>query len=147
MSFIKWVFIGMLILPAAEIAAFLLVVHLTGWFWAIAMSFATSVMGVVLLRSTGRGGLERLRHGDGAVHLRTPAAVSMLAGILLILPGFITDLLGAALLIPPLRRSAAMVLARLVRQRRRPPDRRMVDLEPGEWHQIPDHKAGRRRKT
>jgi UPF0716 protein FxsA len=147
MSFIKWAFIGLLMLPAAEIAAFLLVVYLTGWFWATAMTFATSVIGVVLLRSRGRNGLEPLRHGGPALHLRSPAAATMLSGILLILPGFITDLLGAALLVAPLRRWAVIAVAKLVRQRRRPRDTRMIDLEPGEWRQIPDPNAGRRRKS
>jgi UPF0716 protein FxsA len=147
MSFIKWAFIGLLMLPAAEMAAFLVVVYLTGWFWAIAMCVATSVIGVVLLRSIGRTGLEPLRRGHRALHLRTPAAATMVAGILLILPGFITDFIGAGLLVPPLRRWAVIALTRLGRRRRRPRDSRMIDLEPGEWHQIPDHKTGRRRKS
>jgi UPF0716 protein FxsA len=153
MSFIKWVFIGLFMLPLAEIAAFLLIVHLTGWFWAIAVSIATSVAGVLLLRRTGEGELDGLWHAAAgrdrsrALHLGRPAAATMLAGILLVLPGFITDLLGAALLVRPFRQWLARTLAKLVRKRRRPSDRRMIDLEPGEWHQIPDRKGGRSRKS
>jgi UPF0716 protein FxsA len=149
MSFIKWTFIGLLMLPAAEIAAFLLVVHLIGWFWAIAASVATSVIGLCLLRGTGRGALDRLRRAvagnDSRAPQLGPAATTMLAGILLILPGFITDLIGAALLLPSFRRWTAKALAKVVRERRRPRDDRMIDLEPGEWHQIPDRKGGRRK--
>jgi UPF0716 protein FxsA len=152
MTFIKWALIGLLTLPLAEIATFLLVVHLTGWFWAIALSLATSVIGILLLGRAGRRDLERLRQamaGDGsrALHLGSAGPATMIAGILLILPGFITDLLGAALLVAPLRRWTARHLAKQRRKRRRPRDSRMIDLEPGEWHQIPDHKTGRRRKS
>lgn len=153
MSLVKWVFIGLLVLPVAEIAAFLLVAHLTGWFWAIALFVATSIFGVMLLRRSGRGDLERLRgalarDGSQALHLESPGAATMVGGILLVFPGFITDLLGAALFVPPLRRWTVTALAKLARRRRRPPhDTRMIDLEPDEWRQIPDHKRGRLRKS
>ena len=59
----------------------------------------------------------------------------MLAGILLLIPGFITDVLGLLLLLAPLRRA----LARLIGAQA-PPARAdgVVDLEPEQWHRVPD---------
>jgi UPF0716 protein FxsA len=153
MSLVKWVLIGLLMLPVAEIVAFLLVARLAGWFGAIALFVATSIVGVILLRRTGRGDLERLRgalasDASRALHLQSPGTATMVGGILLVFPGFITDLVGAALFVPPLRRWIVAAVAKLARKRRRPPpDTRIIDLEPGEWRQIPDRKRGRLRKS
>ncbi|MEA2937593.1 MAG: FxsA cytoplasmic rane protein, partial [Alphaproteobacteria bacterium] len=59
MSLLKWTFIGLLLLPVAEMAVFLLVAAMIGWLWAVALFVATSLAGVLLLRQTGRAELER----------------------------------------------------------------------------------------
>jgi len=153
MSLVKWTFIGLLVLPAAELASFLLVAVLIGWFWAAALFVATSVMGVLLLRRSGRNDFDRFRaafaqDGIRAVHLESPGLAAMLGGILLVFPGFITDLLGVALLVPPVRRWLAGKLAQARRERRqRRSDDHVIDLAPSEWQQIPDQKRERRRKS
>ena len=60
MSLVKWGFIGLLVLPAAELATFLLVAALIGWLAAAMLFVATSVAGVMLLRHSGRDNLDRL---------------------------------------------------------------------------------------
>jgi len=153
MSLVKWTLIGLLVLPAAELFAFFLMAALIGWFWAAGLFIATSIVGVLLLRRFGRADLDRLRSAfarDGirALHLETPGMATMLGGILLIFPGFITDLLGAALLLPAVRRWAAARFATFARSSRRTPrDDRVIELEPGEWHQIPDRGRRRQRKS
>ena len=153
MSLVKWTLIGLLVLPAAELFAFFLVAALIGWLWAAGLFIATSIAGVLLLRRFGRADLDRLRtafarDGIRALHLETPGMATMLGGILLIFPGFMTDLLGAALLLPTVRRWAAAKLATFARSSRRTPrDDRVIELEPSEWHQIPDRGRRRRRKS
>jgi UPF0716 protein FxsA len=153
MLLVKWAFIGLLVLPAAEIVIFIAVAALIGWLPAAALFIATSVLGVILLRRSGRGDLERFRaafarDGIRAVHLESPGVATMLGGILLVFPGFITDILGVALFLPPLRRWATTMLANAARQRRRASrDDHVIDLEPGEWQQIPDQTRKRRRKS
>jgi UPF0716 protein FxsA len=153
MSLVKWTIIGLLVLPAAELLAFLLMAALIGWWWAAGLFIATSIVGVLLLRRFGRADLDRLRtafarDGIRALHLETPGMATMLGGILLIFPGFITDLLGAALLLPAVRRWAAAKFATLARSSRRTRrDDRVIELEPSEWHQIPDRGRRRRRKS
>ena len=149
MSLVKWAFIGLLLLPAAELVTFLIVAATIGWFFTIVLFFATSAAGVFLLRRTGRDDLDRLRlafsqQGLRAIHLETPGFATMLGGILLVIPGFITDALGAALLLPAFRRWAGGAIGRVAR--RRPQDTSVIDLEPGEWHQIPDQTKKPRRK-
>lgn len=151
MSLVKWSIIGLLALPAAELVAFLLVAALIGWLWTVALFVATSVVGMLLLRQSARADIDRLRHAfaqDGirGLHLETPGMGPVLGGILLVFPGFITDILGAALYLPALRRWAAGKLAtHPPRARRRGRDGRIIDLEPGEWRRLPDQRRRRRK--
>jgi UPF0716 protein FxsA len=159
MSLAKWAFIGLLVLPAAEIVGFLLVAALIGWLWAGILFVATSVMGVMLLKRSGRRDLARLfdalrTDGVSALHLDSPGVASMLGTILLIIPGFITDILGGALFVPTFRRWAFGALATAKNRKKNRdqmrdhgPQHNVIDLEPGEWHQIPDHNRASRRKS
>ena len=149
MSLVKWSFIALLLLPAAELLAFVVVAALIGWLPAAVLFVATSVLGVLLLKRSARADFDRLRaalarEGLRGMHLDTPGAVTMLGGILLVFPGFITDLLGGMLLVPTLRRWLGRKLAAATRS---PRDERVIDLEPSEWHQIPDQRRRRRRKS
>jgi UPF0716 protein FxsA len=150
MSLVKWTFIGLAALPAAEFLALILVAALIGWLWTAALFVATSVVGVLLLRKSGRADLDRVRNAfarDGirAIHLETPGVAPVIGGILLIFPGFITDILGAALYVPPLRRWAAGKLAERAGRTGRRRDEHAIDLEPGEWHHLPDQRRRRRK--
>jgi UPF0716 protein FxsA len=150
MSLVKWTFIGLAALPAAEFLALILVAALIGWLWTAALFVVTSVVGVLLLRKSGRADLDRVRNAfarDGvrAIHLETPGVAPVIGGILLIFPGFITDILGAALYVPPLRRWAARMLAERGRRTGRRRDEHVIDLEPGEWRHLPDQRRRRRK--
>jgi UPF0716 protein FxsA len=153
MSLLKWLIIGLTLLPAAEIAAFLLAAALVGWLWTLILFGATSAAGALLLRRYGRADLDRLRAAIAAdglrgLNLETPGAASMLGGILLLAPGFITDVLGAVLFLPPFRRWAALRWSAAARRRREARrDARTIDLEPGEWRQIPDRPRPRPRRS
>jgi UPF0716 protein FxsA len=141
MSLVKWAFIGVLLLPAAEFAAFVLVAFAIGWLLAALLFLGTTAAGLLMLRRAGRRDFDRFRstlgaQGIRAINLETPGLATMLGGILLILPGFITDVAGALLLWPLTRRLIAAALGRAVKKQRaaRQPD--VIDLAPDEWHQI-----------
>jgi UPF0716 protein FxsA len=141
MSLVKWAFIGVLLLPAAEFAAFVLVALAIGWLLAALLFLGTTAAGLLMLRRAGRRDFDRFRstlgaQGIRAINLETPGLATMLGGILLILPGFITDVAGALLLWPLTRRLIAAALGRAVKKQRaaRQPD--VIDLAPDEWHQI-----------
>ncbi len=142
MSLVKWAFVGLVTLPAAEIAMFVLVARMIGSFWAVALFLGTSLLGVLVLRRSGRADLDRFhaaltKDGLRAIHLETPGLATMIGGILLVFPGFITDLTGLLLFLPPFRRWAAAAIGRALRKRQR--DRSVVDLTPDQWHQVPDN--------
>jgi UPF0716 protein FxsA len=148
MSLVKWAFIGLLTLPAAEIALFLVLAALIGWLWTTILFVATSALGIFLLKRSGRRDLARVADGLAKGGLRgvnrnTRGLANVLGAFLLILPGFITDLAGAALFIPAVRRWAARLIAPMA-QKPKPRDG-VIDLEPGEWRRIPEKQPGRPR--
>src|SRR4051794_39872699 len=77
MSLVKWAFIGVILLPAAELAAFAAVALAIGWVWTVVLFLATSAVGVLLLRHAGRSNVDRFRAavaagGIRAIHLEAP---------------------------------------------------------------------------
>ena len=139
---VKWIIIAILLLPLAEIGAFILVAAILGLGVAFLLMLATTLAGFLVLRRAGRGSIARFRvvvaDSDVAgVQANTGGFLTILAGLLLFLPGFLTDLAGAVLLIRPVRRWCGQTFRRWLR-RRHPGDRSTIDLAPGEWRRLPD---------
>ena len=97
----------LLIVPLAEIAAFVIIGREIGVLWTLAMIFVTAVLGSILLRVQGFGLINRIRAeteagrvpGRELVH----GVMILIAGVLLLTPGFITDAIGFLLFVPAIR--------------------------------------------
>ena len=147
---LRWIIAAILLFPVAEIAAFVLVASLIGLGWAFLLLLATTALGIVLLRQAGRGKLAGFRvavsdRNITAIEGGSDTFLVMLGALLLVLPGFITDLIGLLLLVRPLRRWCSAALRRAVHGHRRNADA-VVDLTPDEWRQVPDRELENRRK-
>ena len=140
---VKWFIATILLLPLVEIAVFALVAAAIGLAPAFLLAAATSVLGALMLRWAGRRRLALFRAivSDTAIHgfeADADGVVLVLTGLLLLLPGFLTDLVGAALLLGPVRRGCGRLLRRGFRDT--PADRAVIDLAPDEWQQVPERK-------
>lgn len=145
---LKWIIIAVLALPAAELVLFIVVAAEIGFLRAFVLQLAISAAGALVLRQTGSARLAELRAevGTGG-RLPGPQGIHVIAGILLLIPGFITDLLGLALLVPPLRQGlGALALGALARWRRAKTPDPVIDLAPDEWRDITTKKPARRRR-
>jgi UPF0716 protein FxsA len=151
---LKWIIVAILALPVAELVAFLLVAGEIGLLRAVALQVAASLVGFLLLRHAGSAQLSRLR-ADVAAHrastrgLLGPRGALVLAGILLFIPGFITDACGLAVLVPPVRRRMA-ALARGALMPRRPREHRpdpVIDLAPDEWREVTKSDGAKKRRA
>ncbi len=97
----------LLIVPLAEIGAFIVIGREIGVLWTLAMVFVTAVIGSILLRVQGFGLINRIQSemqagrvpGREMVH----GVMIMIAGVLLLTPGFITDTIGFLLFVPQIR--------------------------------------------
>jgi UPF0716 protein FxsA len=113
------VFIVLLLLiavPVLEIAVFVQVASAIGVLDTLGILVLFSVGGLVLVRHEGLGTMARMRAELDAG--RVPAGQLAdgfwlcLAGLLLIIPGFVTDIAGLLLLLPPVRSLAKWGVAR-----------------------------------
>lgn len=97
----------LLLLPLAEIAAFVIVGKYVGVLATVGLTVLSGLVGLALLRVQGAGILRRLQteSQDG----RSPAreivhgAMIVIAAFLLIIPGFLTDFVGILLFLPFVR--------------------------------------------
>jgi UPF0716 protein FxsA len=147
---VKRIIIAILLLPAAEIAAFVLVATLIGVTGALLLMLATTLAGFLVLRQAGRGQIARFRVAVAdakitGVETNAVGVLTVLAGLLLVLPGFLTDLVGVALLIRPVRRWCGRMFRAWIGGRKRG-ERSVIDLAPGEWKQVPDRELPDRSK-
>jgi UPF0716 protein FxsA len=146
----KSIIAAILLLPLAEIVAFILVAALVGLGAAFLLMLATTLAGFLVLRQAGRGGIARFRVAMSdtdvaGIQADTAGFLTVLAGLLLFLPGFLTDLIGVALLIGPVRRWCGRAFRLWVR-RQNPGDPSVIDLAPDEWEQMPDPRLPNRSK-
>lgn len=96
-----------LAMPILEIAGFIIVGKALGLWLTIGLILLTSFLGLIILRSGGLGMVRDLqntgRTGDEPANAMISGGLRVIAGILLFLPGFITDAIGLLLLVPAFR--------------------------------------------
>ncbi len=124
------------LLPLAEIYAALQVASAVGVVATLALLVLAGVLGSLLVRRQGVGVLLRLRQaierGETPAAEVAEGALVAVAGLLLVLPGLLTDVLALLLLVPPVRRQLASrwLKAAPLRVGAAPPGQRVIE---GEW--------------
>ncbi|MEM9735964.1 MAG: FxsA family protein, partial [Pseudomonadota bacterium] len=113
-----WIFLALVAVPIIEIALFIEVGGWLGLWPTIAIVILTAFLGTVLLRAQGFAALAelqaRLQAGQDPSGTLAHGALILAAGIVLLTPGFFTDAIGFALLIPPVRTGVIAWLAKRV---------------------------------
>lgn len=126
---------------AAELVVFGMVVHLLGFWGAVLLGLSTTVLGIAMLRRLGAEALRNLQRAvaggrDGALLDGMLAAVG---AVLLILPGFLSNLAGLVLGSPSVRRTVARRFDGRRSEPMQPPRVRrpapadVIDLAPEDW--------------
>lgn len=145
-----------IVVPLIEIALFIQIGSAIGLGWTLLVVVLTAVAGTVLVRRQGRDVLARLQ--TSFEQLRDPTeplahgAMILFSGALLLTPGFFTDAVGFALLVPAVREAAFRWLRARVDVTtfsagarrpgpqappgRRPPPRRGGDVIEGEYEEV-----------
>src|SRR3954469_9592476 len=104
--------------PLAELAVIIQVGQAIGVWWTIGLLLLDSILGSWLMRHQGRSAWRRFNAAlqEGRVPTREvlDGALVIFGGALLLTPGFITDILGIVLLLPPTRALVRGVVARRV---------------------------------
>ena len=132
------VFLGV---PLVEVWLFIELGSVVGSLWTVALCVATAVAGASLVRVQGRSTLlrarESLRSGRVPLDEMFGGVCILLAGVLLLVPGFFTDAVGFLLLLPPVRGALRQFLARRIHvaAAHARADPNVVD---GEWEPVDD---------
>ncbi|MDD9908270.1 MAG: membrane protein FxsA [Ahrensia sp.] len=105
----------LLAIPIVEIAAFIVIGGQIGIGWTLLMVLVTAIIGTILLRNQGLQLIEQIRRETDAGRVPAKAlgeaAMLLVAGILLLTPGFVTDGIGLLLFAPPVRAAIWRFLA------------------------------------
>lgn len=102
----RWRRVLLLAYPIVEVATVILVARWIGWGWTLLLVIVGIPIGLGVMRNAGGAAMADLR--EAAATGRPPTeqgrhATTLLAGALIAVPGFWTDLLGILLLVPPTR--------------------------------------------
>jgi UPF0716 protein FxsA len=107
--------VAFVILPMVEIALFILVGGWIGLWPTLGLVVLAALVGAMILRHAGLSAVADLRGQMGA--LRNPLsemarrAMTVIAGLLLLLPGFFSDAIALLLLLPPVQTALIASLA------------------------------------
>lgn len=100
-------FLTFLLVPLLEIYLLIEIGSVIGAAWTVAGVVGTAVVGAALVRRQGLAALARFRSATEAGELPAITIIEglalLVAGALLLTPGFFTDAIGFVLLTPPLR--------------------------------------------
>jgi UPF0716 protein FxsA len=112
-------FVLFIIIPIIEIAVLLQVGELLGLWPTIAIVIASAWLGAKYVRQQGLATMQsvqaKMAQGEMPSSEIVTALMLLVAGVLLVTPGFVTDIFGLSLLIPSVRQAiAAMVQKRIV---------------------------------
>lgn len=137
------------LLPLVELTLLLWIAEHTGWLFTLWLVILTGLLGAWLARHEGlrcwREIHRRMARGELPADSLLDGLMILVAGAVLITPGVLTDLVGFALLMAPIRRLVRRYLARRIQAhiilgpapdaRHRPPERDdVIDVE----HRPPD---------
>ena len=116
----RWLLVALLLLPVIEIAVIIQVGQQIGAAWTVALLLGMSLLGAWIIKREGRRAwldLQRsVDNGEPPAREMVDSALILLGGTLLLVPGFVTDVLGILLVLPItrpfVRRVAQVWLAR-----------------------------------
>ncbi len=154
------IFLALVITPLVEIAVFIEIGGFIGLWPTLAVVIATAAAGTWLLRSQGWEVMNRARvtltGGEFPAREVFDGACILVAGALLLTPGFVTDTAGLLLFVPAVRAYLGRVMLRYLmsrgnvdvrmyggddrRRENRDPDGRVIE---GEFHEVPGGSADR----
>ncbi len=118
---LAWLFLAFTIVPVVEIALFIRIGSVIGLAPTVAVVLLTGFAGAVLARSQGIRVMLDIQEALHQMRLPTgellEGAIVLVGAATLLTPGFMTDALGLACLLPPSRKAFAAVLGRWLARR------------------------------
>lgn len=109
-------FLLLLAIPILEIVVFIELGSHIGAGWTLLLVFASAIIGIWLVRAQGLATAARLQalilRGESPALGMLEGLALLVAGVLFLIPGFVTDLVAVTLLIPSWRRAILRLFLR-----------------------------------
>lgn len=144
-----WLFLILVGVPIIEIGLFIQLGGFLGLWPTLGTVVLTALIGSLLLRTQGLSTLEELKRtaetGQSPAGPMANGALILVAGLLLLTPGFFTDSIGFLLMVPPIRtllikwiatRAQMKIYASAANSQQAP------DIIDGEFEVVDDDEAG-----
>ena len=116
-----WLFFLFVAVPIIEIGLFIQVGGFLGLWPTLGIVVLTALVGTALMRAQGIAALQKLQtsieSGGNPTDPIANGAFILIAGLLLLTPGFFTDTIGMLLLIPPVRKALIRTVAKQLKAR------------------------------
>ena len=116
-----WIFVTLIIFSIIEISIIILIGKAFGFFINILIIFSTALTGYILVRYQGLSVLLEMRRemskGSVPAHQILKGAFLLIAAALLVIPGFISDIVGLLVLIPIFRNFGLVFLTSQIQSR------------------------------
>lgn len=150
-----WLLVAAIGLPLVEISLFVTVGGWIGLWPTLLIVVGTALSGIWIVRHQGTRASNDLRHAmmtrQDPAQLLAAGALNVVAGLLLIMPGFFTDACGLLLLLPPVQRQVIEALRRGARRKMAETSRaqawesasdlasrpKRADIIDGTWEELP----------
>jgi len=122
---VRWIpLLAVFLYVYIEISIFIQVAHVLGVLVTLLLVIFTSFIGMSLVRNQGFKNFllmqQKMAAGESPAAEMVKSVSLILAGLLLVLPGFFTDLLGLLLLLPPVQKHLTLKLLPHLRFSRMP---------------------------
>lgn len=116
----KYIILMLIIIPALEIGILIFSGEMIGLIPTIVLIIFTGVFGAYLAKKQGLEAIrqfqEQLSHGQMPGMAILDGVCILIGGILLLTPGFITDIFGFLLLVPPTRKFIKVIMMNALRK-------------------------------
>nr|WP_263450478.1 FxsA family protein [Klebsiella michiganensis] len=122
---VRWIpLIAVFLYVYIEISIFIQVAHVLGVLLTLILVIFSSVVGISLVKNQGFKNLmlmqQKMAAGESPAAEMIKSVSLIIAGLLLLLPGFFTDFLGLLLLLPPVQKHLTLKLMPHLRFSRMP---------------------------
>jgi UPF0716 protein FxsA len=115
----KYLLLFLIAMPAAEIAVLLLSGNTIGVWPTVLLIILTGIIGAYLAKQQGletlRKAQEQMRYGQLPGDALLDGICILIGGTFLLTPGFVSDIIGLLLLLPPTRKIIKPLLLRMIR--------------------------------
>jgi len=109
----KWLIL-LVLLPIVEIVLLVYAGQKLGFWWTVGLLMMTGIIGFLLIQSQGvrtwHTVQEKMKRGEPPGYALLNGFILLVAGILLMFPGFLTDLIGILALFPFVRKSLSQYI-------------------------------------